>query len=842
MDPTKFLEQLISEHQVSKEYEKSYSNNLTTGIVVDTDDPLQMGRLRVFCPALNDSPKKLHHLPWAVYVPPFGGVISNPSFARGTGKGPHSTDGATAYGFWGVPEQGAKVIVACIDGDERRRVWLGCMYDHQETHTLFHGRFKWEGDGSVDGPLSSKNSPIQPLYDNMQKAFDGDTSSPEWKTRQAEYQSSAVILDEGDPNSEKPNYGDQQFRHISEAEKDEWVKPILGAHGYDWSGNKAVGSHLAPRVYGFSTPGGHAISMDDRPTNSRIRIRSATGQQIILDDTNERIYVSTNEGANWVEMDSNGNIDIYAKRRVSIHAEKDINFSTDETFRVKAKKGIYMYSGDSEGQESLPNESPEDGEIRFHSTGDTHLMVEKNFRQLVKEDSISEIGKDYRMSVGENMSTQVENEVDFIVNDGDYRLSIDGDYNHHASGNMSLFSGDNTHIQSVNDVELFSYSGSMDIGSQLDLTVKSYEANITVESLNEDVLLIGGDGKSQIMSGDSGVAIFSTKSIKVQTADEYNIQTSPSFGVNSQKQPTLSGTPLSTGCINIPGALNVSFKEKEIDFGIDGDIKLDVGDGIKTSVSNINQKFEQIEDRFNDAVGTLHKAVGELTSFLGSGTPSFPFNLSFTLPTLPSLNFNIAIPQLELPDFNFGFCLNVDPLLQVPSYNPFPDGAFINVGADLGGWTKNSFKRWTNRQKNNFTSSVNSIRFAFDASIASVPATINQMQANVTSIRNSVTNLVNVNITDNGTQLVSYSVGIGNLLEDVRQHNENIRTYNTVNNSNIPTLDELENELTSHSRRLTGLVAVSQDNPTQLDGGDFSELEELIPMWEEFLQGLEDIE
>ena len=44
---------------------------MTLGVVVDTDDPLQMGRLRVFCPALNDNPKKLQHLPWAIYISPF---------------------------------------------------------------------------------------------------------------------------------------------------------------------------------------------------------------------------------------------------------------------------------------------------------------------------------------------------------------------------------------------------------------------------------------------------------------------------------------------------------------------------------------------------------------------------------------------------------------------------------------------------------------------------------------------------------------------------------------------------------------------------------------------------
>ena len=840
MQSKELLALLREEHKVGAKEEKDYSKTITTGIVVDTDDPLQMGRLRVFCPNLNDDPKKIHHLPWAVYVPPFGGVISSSQYARGVGTGPENTDGSVAYGFWGIPEQGAKVIVACIDGDIRRRVWLGTMHEHQETHTLFHGRYNWsDGSGEPDGPLSSTKSPIEPLYTNMGKAVNGDRESREWKTRFADYQPTAVSPFEEPPNEQRgDDYIDDLNAEMFENETDDWVKPILGAHGYDWSGNKGVGSHLASRVFGFSTPGGHAISFDDRAYNSRIRIRSATGQQIILDDTNERIYLSTNEGANWIELDSSGNIDIFAERRVSIHAEKDINFSTDETFRVKAKKGIYMYAGDTEGQTSLEDEKPEDGEIRFHSTGDTHLMVEKNLRMLIEDDWLSEIGGKTCTTIAEEMFLQVEEGIDIIVNDGDYQVSINGDYSHHASGDNSLFAGNDTQVQSVNDVEVFSFTGLMDIGSQLDMTIKSYESNITIEAIKDNVLVMGNGGNAQIETGNSGVSLFSTNSVNVQSADEYNVQCFPGFGVDPvTKEPTLNNSPLPSDCVRIPGALNVSFKEKEIDFGLeDGDMQFDVGDGVKTSITNINEKFAQIESRFNDAIGTLHAAVDELV-----GKTGFPLDLSFTLPSFPALSFNIAVPNLELPNFDFNFCLQVDPLIQVPTYNPFPDGAFINVGADLGGWTKNSIKGWANRQKSNFDSSVNRIQNAFSASIASVPATITQMQNNITSIVNSLDNLVNVSVTDNGLQLFNYSTGINNLLNDVRQHNANIASHNASTGASVPDLGELENELSGHSRRMDELGEQAQVNPSILNSEDFSDLEDLIPLWQEFLDDLGDI-
>jgi hypothetical protein len=348
------------------------------GVVVDTDDPLQMGRLRVYCPDLNDDPKKVQHLPWATYVSPFGGTIRNGDYTRGHQKGSESTSGTVPYGFWAIPEIGANVLVTCINGDPRRRVWMGCVYDHQEIGGVLTGSYDWNS-GGPDGPLTSsgpgyegERNPIQPTYDNLAKAFQDDKTSSEWKTRGGDYS--------GTKNVEIDSFG--TYGEISGAEEDSWVKEKLGSMGYDWSGFKSLGAYLASRIVGFCSPGLHSIVFDDRAFNSRIKLRTTAGHQIILDDTNERIYVNTYEGKSWIELDVNGNIDVYSDRRISMRAKKDINFSTDETFRVKAKKGIHMYAGDTEGQAPLDS-IPDDGQIRFQSSNDMHLFTEGDFYQKI---------------------------------------------------------------------------------------------------------------------------------------------------------------------------------------------------------------------------------------------------------------------------------------------------------------------------------------------------------------------------------------------------------------------------------------------------------------------------
>ncbi len=417
----------LVEQFICNNSEENDMRELTTlislGIVVDADDPLEQGRLRVFCPSYNDDPKKLLHLQWAAYVSPVGGVIDQSSFARGHIAGTEGTTGPVHYGIWAIPEIGAHVLVACINGDSRRRVWMGCLPSHQETHTIGNGRYKHSG-GTVDGPLSSTGNPIEPTYSKLKEAFNGEIGSSEWKTRGADYQSSAV---RESPSPDKSVYIDDDLETISDNEEDSWVKAILGEHGYDWTGYKNLGAFLASRVQSWSTPGFHSISMDDRPFNSRMRFRTTAGNQILLDDTNERIYLSTSGGKSWVEMDAAGNVDIFAERRFSIHSEKDINFSAGESIRLKAGKFITMYAGTNGGQTPL-TETVADGQIRIQASNDLHIMTEANLRIKAATDWHVEVG-------------------------GNTHLDLTGTFNVESDGEMYIESQVNIVFQSSDDVE-----------------------------------------------------------------------------------------------------------------------------------------------------------------------------------------------------------------------------------------------------------------------------------------------------------------------------------------------------------------------------------------------------
>jgi hypothetical protein len=78
--------------------------------------------------------------------------------------------------------------------------------------------------------------------------------------------------------------------------------------------------------------GGSSFVMDDgdkEGQNELVRIRTRTGHQILMHNSSDLIYIGNSKGTAWIELTSNGKIDVYAEDSVSIHTENDFNFKAE---------------------------------------------------------------------------------------------------------------------------------------------------------------------------------------------------------------------------------------------------------------------------------------------------------------------------------------------------------------------------------------------------------------------------------------------------------------------------------------------------------------------------------
>ncbi len=451
---------------------------LTAGKVEDTNDPEQMGRVRVRCAKYGDKlSKSLPDLPWALPVSPLAGVMTHG--LRGTEQS--SIDAPVPYGMWNVPKVGSYVLVGCIDGDMSKRFYIGGLHPQFLASSLPHGRYVWRkaeaGGGHPEGPYSPDEIPIEPLYSSITQQFtapdaglarratgtptDPRKGNAEYASRGADMQASALDEDQtqdlrvgpgntiadhrqgeaiqypkvdGTPRTVfSPGYG------IDQMEPTERYGPETGYVNYD--------SHN----YSWTTPGFHSFSMNDRYDQCRIRVRTTSGHQIIMDDTNERIYISAAGGGAYIEIDKVGNIDVFAAKNISTHAKGDINFYSDKTIRMQAEQGVHIQSGE--------------GEFRVHTAEDIHIRTEKSLRTYSGEETRIEATADYHTLVGGIM---------YVKSTGDINIKSSAKVNVDATGDINIKSAAKMSAESTDDINVKS-GAKANIEAADDINIKSDE-------------------------------------------------------------------------------------------------------------------------------------------------------------------------------------------------------------------------------------------------------------------------------------------------------------------------------------------------------------------------------
>ena len=294
------------------------------GIIKSTNDPQQMGRCKVWIPALDGEFYDLDRLPWADYASPFFG--STLDFKVGREK----TDikGYSGYGFWAIPKIGSRVLIFLLNGEINRRVYFAGMVPLHQNRGLPTGRNR--DDSGTIGPWTESFEKYNPPYDNLREQFQNNVSSEQAQSR--------GVIERQTAQAQTQKNGQEGY-----------VKNIVDA------------SILDPQMYCLVTPGHHALIMSDDDKNCRVRLKTTAGHQVIFDDTNERIYISTAKGKTWIELDENGHVHLFAADDISIRSGESINIRADKDINIEAQKNI--------------NVKAVDGNIKYSAGKDYHINV-----------------------------------------------------------------------------------------------------------------------------------------------------------------------------------------------------------------------------------------------------------------------------------------------------------------------------------------------------------------------------------------------------------------------------------------------------------------------------------
>jgi hypothetical protein len=288
-------------------------SQLMEGVVVDTNDPQQMGRLKIWVPAIDGDYYNIADLPWATYVSPMAGQTLD--YPAGPGGTP--TAGYVSYGMWCVPKSGSLVIVGFLYGDVNRRMYLGSYFRDHGNRSIPVGRNRSDLGKT---PLSDTFDPVEPQATNLNTQFRGQLDASEAKTRGV-YER-AVAQDKTDKD------GTEGYQTDAIDSKDDAGNPRYESQTHVWS-----------------TPGRHALIFQDHPSNGRVRIKTAAGHQVILDDANERVYISTAQGKSWIELDQDGRVHVYAADTISVSTGGDFNVTAVGNLNLDAGGDVNIQAG-----------------------------------------------------------------------------------------------------------------------------------------------------------------------------------------------------------------------------------------------------------------------------------------------------------------------------------------------------------------------------------------------------------------------------------------------------------------------------------------------------------------
>jgi hypothetical protein len=135
---------------------------------------------------------------------------------------------------------------------------------------------------------------------------------------------------------------------------------------------KAVGSTDRSKLKKVGRTGGHSFVMDDGTLDGEsihMRLRSSGGHQITLSDTGDTIFIIHANGQSWVELGSEGTVDVFSTNSVNVRTQGDINFHADRDINMHAGRRINAWANEIKAESAKDTTWRVGGNSNYYTVG-----------------------------------------------------------------------------------------------------------------------------------------------------------------------------------------------------------------------------------------------------------------------------------------------------------------------------------------------------------------------------------------------------------------------------------------------------------------------------------------
>jgi len=385
---------------------------------------------------------------------PFYGVTNFSFQGENKGNDQAFNDTQKSYGMWFVPPDiGVTVLVIFIDGDPAEGYWIACVPDRFANHMVpaiassknidyaQADRQKYEpnvglpvaevnraANVAVAANINSAKKPVHPVAETYltQGLLMDDIRGPSTSTPRRNLPSSVFgISTPGplDPLGKKAYIGKKESKSETQVPVSRLGGTTFVMDDGDSRFQRKTPASEGPMLYADldnSEKGDPEVIASEY-----FRIRTRTGHQLLMHNSEDLIYIGNAKGTTWIELTSNGKIDIYAEDSISIHTKNDLNIRADRDINMEAKRNINMKTVEGRMQTEVATDliNIVTKDLKTHIKGNHHLTVGL--------DSFSKITGDSNNTI-----------------DGKLKISSTGTVSLKSSVDLRLQAGTNTNIKS----------------------------------------------------------------------------------------------------------------------------------------------------------------------------------------------------------------------------------------------------------------------------------------------------------------------------------------------------------------------------------------------------------
>ena len=289
-----------------------------------------------------------------------------------------------SYGFWATaPDVGTKVLCVFVNGSANFGYYIGCIPEPEKLQMVpaigaASAVTVNPGEGKSYG--ATERLPVTNINTTNEKLSDSSTFLKEAKPV---HSYAAAILNKqgllrdrhrGVIGSSAQRESPSRVIGISTP-----GRPIYDGGFTDQSVTEAIKNNAdATKFKVIGRRGGHSLVLDDGDIvgdDQLIRIRTALGHQIMMNDTSQSLTIIHSNGQSWVELGAEGTVDVYSSNSVNIRTQGDLNLHAD--------RDINMHAGRKMNFKAEDITLNSDKTLNFRSSMDTTFYSQGKFGVVV---------------------------------------------------------------------------------------------------------------------------------------------------------------------------------------------------------------------------------------------------------------------------------------------------------------------------------------------------------------------------------------------------------------------------------------------------------------------------